>query len=95
MKMAEDVRSVTYMKERAADLLDQINRSQRPVIITQDGKPRAVLQDPESFEQTRDALGLLKLISQGEADVRGGKVLAQDKVFESLEVRLARRRAGA
>lgn len=95
MKMVEDVRSVTYLKERAADLLEQVNRSKRPVIITQDGKPRAVLQAPESFEQTRDALGLLKLIAQGEADIRAGKVLSQSKVFSRMEAKLAKRRADA
>ena len=88
MKAAEDVRTVTYLKERAADLLAQVNRSHRPVIITQDGCPRAVLQAAESFEQTRDALGLLKLVAQGEEDIRTGRVLPQDQVFERLTSKL-------
>jgi prevent-host-death family protein len=92
--MAEDMRSVTYLKENAAALLAQVNRSQRPVVITQDGRPRAVLLAPRSFEQTRDALGLMKLIAQGEVDVREGRTLPQERVFATIEARLAPSRAG-
>ncbi len=95
MKAAEDVRSVTYLKGRTADLLDQVNESHRPVIITQDGRPRAVLQAAETFEQTRDALGLLKLIAQGEEDVRAGRVTPQDQVFERLTAKLSKRQTRA
>jgi prevent-host-death family protein len=48
MKISEDIRPVTYLKSKAADMLQQINETHRPVIITQKGEPRAVLQDPES-----------------------------------------------
>ena len=43
MPLREDIRPVTYMKARAADLLEQINRDGRPVVITQNGEPRAVM----------------------------------------------------
>ena len=57
MRMREDIRPVTYLKSRAADLLAQLNKTHRPVIITQNGEPRAVLQDPESFERMKTAIG--------------------------------------
>jgi len=85
MNMTEDIRPVTFLKSKAADLLNQINKTHRPVIITQNGEPRAVLQDPKSYENMRNAIGLLKLISQGESDVRSGRVKAQERVFEDLE----------
>jgi len=37
MNISEDIRPVTYLKSRAADLLKQINETHRPVIITQNG----------------------------------------------------------
>jgi prevent-host-death family protein len=85
MNIAEDIRPITYLKARAANLLDQINETHRPVIITQNGEARAVLQDPESFENMRNAIGLLKLLSQGESDLRNGKVKPQEEVFKSIE----------
>ncbi len=65
MKIAEDIRPVTYLKSRAADILAQINETHRPVIITQNGEPRAVLQDPESYERIKSAIGLMKLLTHG------------------------------
>jgi prevent-host-death family protein len=85
MNITNDIRSISYLKSRAADLLSQINETQRPVIITQNGEPRAILQDPESYENMRNAIGLLKLISQGESDMRNGRVKPQDEVFKDIE----------
>jgi len=85
MNISKDIKPITYLKSRAADLLKQINETHRPVVITQNGEPRAVLQDPESYENMRNAIGILKLISQGEEDIKEGKVKSQEKVFASIE----------
>ena len=85
MSKPSDVKPITYMKAHAADLLNQINTTHRPVIITQNGEARAVLQDPESYEAMKDALGLLKILAIGEEELREGKTLSQDEVFNELE----------
>jgi prevent-host-death family protein len=81
MNISRDIKPVTYLKSRASDLLKQINETHRPVVITQNGEPRAVLQDPESYEKMRNAIGLLKLISLGEKDIKDGKSKSQEEVF--------------
>lgn len=91
MHIIDDIKPVTYLKSKAADLLNQINATHRPVIITQNGEPRAVLQDPKSYEDMRNAIGILKLISQGESDVQNGKLKAQETVFEDIEKSLKAR----
>ena len=93
MKMREDIRPVTYLKSKAANLLDQLNKTHRPVVITQNGEPRAVIQDAESYERTKTAIGLMKLWVQGEEDVRSGNTYDQDDVFHRLAKRLARQKA--
>lgn len=85
MNIVKDIKPITYLKTRAADLLKQINETRRPVIITQNGEPRAVLQDPQSYENMRNAIGILKLLSQGEGDIKAGKSKAQEEVFVSIE----------
>ena len=85
MNISKDIKPVTYLKTKAADLLKQINETHRPVIITQNGEPKAVLQDPQSYENMRNAIGILKLISQGEEDIRTGKCKSHDEVFENIE----------
>jgi len=85
MKISTDIKPVTYLKSKAADMLRQVNDTHRPIIITQNGEPKAVLQDPESYENMRNTIGLLKLISQGEEEIRKGQYKTQDEVFADLE----------
>jgi len=85
MNISSDIKPITYLKSRAADLLKQINETHRPVIITQNGEPKAVLQDPESYQNMRNAIGILKLISQGEEDIKNGKSNAQEDMFAEIE----------
>ncbi len=88
MNIQSDIKSVSYLKSRAADILKQINDTHRPVIITQNGEPRAVLQDPESFENMRNAIGILKLLSQGENDIKNGEYRPQNEVFAAIESKI-------
>lgn len=91
MNISKDIKPITYLKSKAPDLLKQINETHRPVIITQNGEPKAVLQDPESYENMRNAIGILKLISQGEQDLREGKSKPQEEVLASIEKLLKER----
>jgi prevent-host-death family protein len=91
MESKKEIRPVTYLKANAADLLAQVNETHRPVFITQKGEARAVLQDPESYERMRSALGLMKLLAQGEVDVRQGRVRPQEEVFADLADSLSAR----
>ncbi len=85
MNISKDIKPITYLKSKAPDLLKQINETHRPVIITQNGEPKAVLQDPESYENMRNAIGILKLIAQGEQDIEDGKTRSQEEVFANVD----------
>jgi prevent-host-death family protein len=84
MKVSTDIKPVSYLKRHSADLLNQVNETHRPVIITKNGEPRAVLQDADSYEAMRVALGLLKLLVQAEDDVLRGNTVPQTQVFKSI-----------
>jgi prevent-host-death family protein len=88
MNISEDIKSITYLKSKAADLIKQINNTHRPVIITQNGEPKAVIQDPKSYESMRNALSLLKLIAQSEEEIKKGKTKPQAEVFVKLKRKL-------
>ena len=85
MKVSSDIKPVSYLKSHAADILKHINETHRPVIITQNGEPKAVLQDPDSYDKMRNAIGLLKLISLGEEDIKQDRVKPQEKVFKNID----------
>ncbi len=89
MNISRDIKPVSYLKAKAADLLQQINETRRPVIITQNGEPRAVLQDPESYEKMRNAIGLLKILALSEEEIKTADVLPHDAVFKKVQQKLS------
>ena len=91
MKVSSDIKPVSYLKSHAAEILKHINETHRPVVITQNGEPKAVLQDPDSYDKMRNAIGLLKLISLGEKDIKQDKVKPQEKVFKNIDKLLAKK----
>ncbi len=88
MKTKEDIRPISYVKTHAAEILSQVNTTKRPVYVTQNGEAKAVLLDPESFQGMKEALGILKLLSLGERDVRNKRLLSQDEVFAGIDKKL-------
>jgi len=85
MQIVNDIKPVTYLKNRAADVLKQINETHRPMIITQNGEAKAVIQDPKSYEDMRNTISILKLLSFAEEDIRNGNLHTQEDVFNSVE----------
>jgi prevent-host-death family protein len=84
MNSKNNIWTVSCVRSRASDLLKQVNETQSPVVITQNGVPRGVIQDPGSYARMKNALVLLKKISQGEEDICLGKFSSQKDVFERL-----------
>ena len=95
MKMMEDIRPVSYLKANTANMLLQINETHRPVVITQNGEPRAVLQDPETYERMMAAIHMMKIIAPGQEDIRQGRVIEQNKMFDELRAELKNRKQRA
>jgi prevent-host-death family protein len=91
MRIQHDFKPVTYMKTKSAELLRSVDESRRPVVITQSGEPKGVLMDYASYQELREATLLLRLVAQGEADVRDGRTVAQEQVFKALRKRVVRK----
>jgi prevent-host-death family protein len=85
---ASAVKPITYMKTHSAELVAEVNKKRSPVVITQNGAPRAVVMDVESYERLQDALVLLKLIAQSEEDLQKGRWISQAQMERELRKRL-------
>ena len=83
--------SVSYVKAHLAEVIHAVNASRKPLVITQNGTSTVVIQDHDSYQRTRDALLMLKLVAMGEADVNKGRTTPQAKVFSSLKKQLRAR----
>jgi prevent-host-death family protein len=84
MQFSTQIQPVSYLKANAAQIMREIAQDQRPVIITQNGKAAAVLQDVASFEQTQETLALLKILALGNAQIEAGKTKPAKEVFAKL-----------
>jgi len=88
MQITNDIRPITYLKSQAATVLKQINETKRPMIITQNGEAKAVIQDPKSYQDMKNAISMLKLLSFAEEDIRNNELLDEEDVFTSVEALL-------
>ncbi len=88
MNIKEDIRPISYVKAHAADILSQISKTRRPLYVTQNGEAKAVILDTDSYQEMQKALGLLKIIDQGENDVRRGRLVPQEDVFSKVEKKM-------
>lgn len=72
MRYSTQVRPISYLKANAADVLIDLAATREPMLITQNGEARAVLQDVLSYEEAQDTLALLKLLAMGNQDIEDG-----------------------
>lgn len=94
MDTSRDIEPVTVLKRDAAELIKRARDTAAPIVITQNGRATAVLQDVESFERQRKALLLLKLLAQGDADHEAGRTATHRQVGRRFEKRLAALKKG-
>lgn len=92
MDASKDIEPITTLKREAAELIARAKERQSPIVITQNGKPTAVLQDVAAYERQRQALLLLKLISQGEQDYEAGRTQTSTQARARIRKRLAKHR---
>ena len=91
MKIKEDIKPISYLKSRSAELLAQLNETHRPVIITQNGEPKAVIQDAESYEKMVNSLNLMKILAHSEKDIQEVKTIKQETLFKQIEDKLLKK----
>lgn len=67
---------VTTLKRQATELLDELERSREPILITQHGLPSAYLVDVESYDMLQRRMKLLEGIARGEKAIEEGRTVA-------------------
>ena len=90
MRYTTQVRPISYLKANAAEVLDHLNEVREPMLITQNGEARAVLQDVASYQETQETLALLKLLALGQRDVAAGRVKPVAEVVKRMRERIAK-----
>lgn len=92
MRYSTQVKPISYLKANAAEVLSQLTELREPMLITQNGEAKAVLQDVASFEATQETLALLKLLALGNHEIEKGKVKPVAEVVQRLRAKGTRSR---
>lgn len=65
IKMSEDVRPISELKSRAAELVDQAGKTRRPILLTRHGRGVAVLLDLEAYESLTERANFVEAVEEG------------------------------
>ncbi len=81
MNFTSQIKPISYLKANAAEVLETLAHSREPLVITQNGEAKAVLQDVASYNETQETMALLKVLALGNREIDEGKVATADDVF--------------
>ena len=90
IQISEDILPLGQFKIQASALLKSINSSNRSIIITQNGKPAAVVLSPSEFDRLNTQSRFLSAVQQGLDDVKAGRVIDDDMLDVVLEGKIAK-----
>jgi prevent-host-death family protein len=90
MARATRIKPISYFKANAAEIIQELNEVGEPMIITQNGEARAIVQDIVSYERTQETLALLKILALGEQQVKEGKTVPAAKAMRRFRERMKR-----
>lgn len=84
LDVCECIKHDSYVSSNIDDVMKFVNERKEPMVITQDGKFRAVLVDVETYQDMKKAFSLLKIIQLSEKDVQAGRTEPATMVFQEL-----------
>ena len=73
LSISEDIKTVSDLKKKTNEIFKQMHSTGRPIVVTVNGKPDAILMDVDVFEKKLKALNLGLLLAPAEKDVKEGR----------------------
>ena len=89
MKYSTQIKPISYLKANAAEVVRQLAEQREPLVITQNGEAKMVIQDVASFEETQETMALSKILALGNRQIEEGKVVPAADVIKRLREKMA------
>ena len=87
MRYSSQVKPISFLKANAAEVLKRLAEHRQPLVITQNGEAKAMLQDVATYEQTQETLALLKILALGNQEVDSGRLKPVAEVVARLRAK--------
>ncbi len=91
MRYSTQVKPISYVKANAAEIIAELNDGGAPIIVTQNGEAKAVLQDVGEYERTQETLALLKILALAKRDIADDRVKPAAEVLDDIDRMIADR----
>jgi len=89
MKYSVQIKPISYLKANAAEIVRRLTEEREPLVITQNGEAKMVIQDVASYEETQETMALLKILALGNRQIEEGKVVPAADVIKRLREKKA------
>jgi len=87
MKLSSQIKPISYLKAHAAEIVRNLGEQREPLVITQNGEAKVVIQDIGSYEQGQETMALLRVLALGNRQIEEGKVTPAADVVKRLRGR--------
>ena len=91
MKLSSRIKPISYLKAHASEIVRTLGERGEPLVITQNGEAKAIVQDIDSFEKTQETMTLLKILALGNQQIETERVEAAADVIARLRRKVAPR----
>jgi len=87
MKLSSQIKPISYLKAHAAEIVRNLTEQQEPMVITQNGEAKVVIQDIDSYEKTQQTMALLKILALGIRQVEEGDIVPSNEAIKRVRKR--------
>jgi hypothetical protein len=87
LKLSESIKPISQVKAHMSEIVGDLAKSRKKVVITHNGKAKAVLQDIVSYEEMLDSLAMLKIIAMSTKSMLEGKGRTIENAFDEIRKR--------
>jgi prevent-host-death family protein len=85
--ITKDIQPLTTFRNNSVKMMQRLKKTRRPIILTVNGKPEAVVQDAASYQRLLDIAALAdpeEGLRQGLDDIAKGRTRPAREVFAEL-----------
>jgi len=90
LKLNSDIKPVSEFRANAAELIEHVRHTRRPLVLTQRGHSAAVLLDVDEYEKLLEEIELLRDVRLSEAQFKTGKGVSHSEAKAVIRGRIKR-----
>ena len=87
LQVSEDILPLGEFKAQLSEKLRELKGRSRPLVVTQNGRPAAVVMSPEAFDRLTEQRRFMEAVNEGLEDLAAGRVFDDEELDRRLEAR--------